>query len=653
MKKILALCLASCFSLAVFSSCKDHHEDPPVVDTTDTQQRKYNVEDAVLISCIGQADENGVYVVPDTIARIGEGAFAGDKTLKEVVIGSHVKSIGSGAFQSCTSLKKVTIEEGVESLGSHAFYSCSALEEVVLPSSIERIEEKTFYGCTSLETLSLGFITAIADSAFSYCTSLDSITLSSALASIGPWAFSQCSKLEDINLEDCKNLVSIGDYAFTGCSRLASVSLPKGIQSVGTLAFYECSRLTDITIPDTLSDVGFSAFTHTPWYQESKADYLIVGDGVLIKCSVNPSFLDLSGRGIRYIGGGAFWNAEANGLSSEYGYKYASELKNIVIPDGVIGIGDSAFSGCIFLEEVSLPDTIEFIDSNAFNVYMDGYEAKLAVSVANCKNLQTIGSYAFYGCMGIKEIVLPESVESIGSYAFAQTAAFDSFMKKSKDAETEDERYLIVGNGILVAAYVADGQTGIHVPEGVRVIAGSAFCGWDSSLVPEEDADFSIPGRSKYNITNHVTELTLPSTLRVIGDSAFFRMACVKKIVLPDALDSIGVDAFAFCTALSDLSGGPSLRVIGDGAFRYCTSIKSFHFSENTKKIGSSVFYGCSALQSVYFPTTLTDIGADLFSEECTALSVIWVSEDARARVYALFGNAPVDVKISYYVEGE
>jgi hypothetical protein len=138
MKKLIALCLAALMSVSVLTSCDNSGvtETTSPVGTEENYPKSYQVKDGLLISCIGQADENGVYVIPETITAIAESAFAGDERIKEVVIGSHVKMIGSGAFQGCTSLEKVVIEEGVEQLGSYAFYDCTSLTDISgFPSS--------------------------------------------------------------------------------------------------------------------------------------------------------------------------------------------------------------------------------------------------------------------------------------------------------------------------------------------------------------------------------------------------------------------------------------------------------------------------------------------------------------------------------------
>lgn len=644
MKKIIALGLAACLAVTCFVSC----DDTPPVETTESYVKKYDVEDGVLNSCIGQADENGVYTVPDTITMIGESAFAGDETLKEIIIGPNVKAIGAGAFQYCTSLKKVTIAEGVESIGSFAFYACSSLEEISLPSTVERLEPYTFYVCEALESLSLQHIRYIDDYAMWYCVALEEVTLSAELTGIGSWAFSQCQKLETIDIENCEKLEAIGDYAFSGCVMLTSFTVPEGTRDIGKLAFYGCSRLTDVTIPGTVEMVDFAAFNYTPWYQEYSEDYLIVGDGVLIKCTVHPLYLDLSGKGIKYIGS-AFWNAELSGSASEYGYKYASELESVEIPEGVTAIGVSAFEGCYKLQTVTLPSTLERIEESAFYVYTDGYSSQTAVSLENCTRLEYVGNYAFYGCQGMDEIWLPDSVDYVGAYAFAVTGAYDGFLESVKDAE--DAQFFVVGDGVLITAYVPNGVTSVEIPEGIKIVGGAALCGWDTAYIPADDEELSISGRSKYNLSYKVQQLSLPSTVETICDSAFFRMTKIQEIVLPDSLKYIGASAFAYCENLSELTGGMNVEQVGDNAFSYCTSIGSFHFYPNTVKIGNGVFAGCSALVTVEFPEELAYPGEDMFTDGCTALREIYLAPEARPRIYTIVGSITQDVRVRYYID--
>ena len=82
MKKIAALCLTACMLLSAFVSCGPAEQTTETTTATeDTQEKSYLDENGMLRSCVGQADENGVYVVPENITMIAEGAFAGDTSL--------------------------------------------------------------------------------------------------------------------------------------------------------------------------------------------------------------------------------------------------------------------------------------------------------------------------------------------------------------------------------------------------------------------------------------------------------------------------------------------------------------------------------------------------------------------------------------------
>ncbi len=610
--------------------------------------KKYTVEGDMLISCIGQADENGKFVVPDEVTVIAENAFAGDSGLKEIVIGSNVKTIGSGAFQYCTSLETVTISEGVETIGSHAFTKCSSLKSVSLPSTVKALNEYAFSACDALESISLEHIRNVEDFAFIGCTALESVTFSSELESIGSWTFSQCTSLENIAFDGVTKLSEIGDYVFAGCAMLRSIEIPQNVRRIGVLAFYDCSRLSDITIPGSVETIDFGALNYTRWFQDRTDDYLIVGDGVLIKCTVHPSLIDLAGKGIKMISSTAFYNAAANDEAAAYGYKYAEILETIVIPEGVREIGKSAFAGCLSLKNVTLNKDIVRIDSNAFNLLVSSKVSPINIELKDCTKLEYIGSYAFQGCYGIEELNLPDSVTFVGEYAFESTKAHTNFMEKAAKATEEKDRYWIEGD-MLLLAYVADGQTAIHIPDGVKIIAGGAFCGWDSVYIPEDITTLPPAGLSKYNITNKVTELHLPEGLEVIDSMAFFRLACVESIDLPSTLRSIGENAFYFCTKLSEVTGGENLQKIGDYAFSYCESLTKFTVPESVTSLGANVFSGCSSLKTVYLPKTMEHPDSALFDESCTSLAQVYANKAVRPRVYFVLGPLQQSVNIDYY----
>ena len=650
MKKFLALCLCICMAIVCLTSCNNNttSKDTTSPNQSNKPDKSYTVDGTILMSCIGQADENGTFVIPDNITMIAESAFAGDADLKEVVIGSNVKTIGSAAFQYCTALETVTISENVETIGSHAFANCTSLQNVTLPSTVTVLNEYAFYNCESLESISLKHIRQIRESVFFSCTALESVEFSSELEKIGSWAFSQCNSLQSISFDSVTQLTEIDDYAFTGCSMLRSIEIPDGVRRIGILAFYECSRLSSVSIPASVESIDFGAFNYTRWYQDRKDDYLIVGDGVLIKCTVHPSELDLSGKGIKAIGSSAFYNAVAHDEAAVYGYKYADILENIVIPEGVREIAKSSFAGCIYLKNITLNHDLIRVDDGAFNLFVTSAVASAKVNLENCTQLEYIGSYAFQGCYGIENLALPDSVTHIGEYAFESTKAQSNFFDAAAKATEEKDRYWIIGD-ILLGAYVAEGQTAIHIPEGVKIIAGSALGGWDSAYTPDDTEGLSASGASKYHITNNVTELYLPEGVEIIGNMAFFRMACLKKVDLPSTLRVIGANAFYYCTELAKVTGGEGVTEIGDAAFCYCASLTKYEMPESVKSLGANVFAACSSLKTVSLPRNIENPGSSLFDETCTSLTQIYVDKSVRARIYYVLGSLTQSISVDYY----
>ena len=262
--------------------------------------------------------------------------------------------------------------------------------ELALPSYITKINQYAFYNCTGLTSITIpDSVTSIGKEAFYDCTGLTSVTIGNSVTSIGDYAFDGCDKLQDIYITDIAawcNISGLGKLMRNGSSNknlylnnelVTSLIIPDGVTTIPYYAFRYCTGLTSITIPDSVTSIGYEAFDGTVWYNNQ------------------PSGLVYAGK---------------------VAYKYKGTMPSdtsIVLKEGTLGIGDSAFSGCTGLTSITIPDSVTSIGSSAF----DGCTRLTSVTIPD--SVTSIGYDAFYGCTGLTSVTIGNRVTSIGDYAFS------------------------------------------------------------------------------------------------------------------------------------------------------------------------------------------------------------------------------------------
>lgn len=648
-KRIIAAFLLIAL-LLVAVSCENGNENTTATESTGKPQGQPVIEGTILKNAVGLSDENGLFTVPDGITLICEGCFAGDENIRSVVMPASVTAIGSSAFYGCTTLSSVTMTDSVTSIGSQAFMGCTSLEEIVLPPHIDKINSESFSYCTSLERIDIPEGVKLIDSAaFAGCTMLDTVVFPKSLTSIGTAAFSGCKLLDRLKGFEESSITSIGSGAFSECTSIRKIKIPGTVTTIESQAFNACTGLSEVEIPDSVTSIGAFAFTSTPWYKENTEKFLVVGDGVLIRCTLNPNSLeepgtlDLNGLGIKSIGNTCFVDAYDLGYDTSEGYKYCAYIRNVIIPEGVTTIGAYAFFGCINIENLTLPSTLETIGTAAFYGSVSNYYSYLSTSFENCKNLKSIGGNAFYGCSGIKEVVIPDNCKYIGDSAFTETEAFYRFVEESQELG-KGNQYKMVGDHILLWVYVAKGEKTVTVPEGTKYVAGGACVGWDSAVVyddPENNPMLSEAIKVKYRVTNNVEQLIIPDGVEYIGEYAFATMKSIQSVVIPDSVKTIASGAFTFCSHLNSVTLGKNVEEIGGYAFSY-TTIPDIKFPESLKTIGSSAFISCTRLTYLEFPSGIVSVGSTLVDKDCIAMTAIYIPEKFRPVIMSIadFSNS-------------
>ena len=256
---------------------------------------------------------------------------------------------------------------------------------------------------------------------------------------------------------------------------------------------------------------------------------------------------------------------------SSYAFGNCYALTSISIPSSVQSIGTYAFGYCA-MTSISIPSSVQSIDKYAFgdchnlsnikvdsgNKYYDSRDACNAIIetsnntlISGCKNttipnsVKSIGSYAFYGCAGLTSINIPSSVTSIGSYAFISCS----------------------------------GLTSITIPSSVISIGSDAFYGCEG-----------------------LTSITIPSSVTSISYCAFYNCSSLTSINIPSSVTSIDNGAFSYCSSLTSITIPSSVTSIGSGAFDYCYSLTNVKVERATPVTVSSSTFSNRANATLYVP---------------------------------------------------
>ena len=562
-------------------------------------------------------------LIPTSVTYIAGLAFQSCSALERVTILSGISAIGDGTFAYCTSLSSITFPSSLNRIGNFAFQYCEMLAGVELPESLTYIGNKAFDGCTGLTSLTIPTgVTSIGESAFSGCTSLTSLVLPAGITSVNDSLFAGCTGLTDLMIP--AGVTSIGDSAFSGCTDLTSLTIPGSVTSIGDSAFSGCTDLTSLTIPGSVTSIGDSAFSGCTDLTSLTIPGSVtsIGYDAFKNCSGLQTAGPVGGNYNIKLG----WT-ESIPSRAFYGDKV---LTSVVVPVGIVDVGEEAFWYCTGLQSVTLPTGLQIIEEDAFG------NCNSLTGVTLPLGLISLGAYAFGSCSALKSITIPEGVTSIGESAFSGCDSLQSAGLPS--TLTNIGEYAFSGTAL----------TSISVPSAVTNIGCGAFSGCSSLKSVSLPSNLTRIEDSVFNYCEALKDITLPSNLKSIGSSAFYHCVGLTAVTIPSKVEDIESEAFSWCTGLTSITVPSSVTTIEDSAFYCCYGLASVTLPSGVTSIGDRAFGSCTALTGITLPSSLTSIGEGAFSD-CSALTDITIPANVTSigdeAFYGCLSLERIDVK--------
>ena len=337
------------------------------------------------------------------------------------------------------------------------------------------------------------------------------------------------------------------------------------------------------------------------------------------------------------------WNTQANGSGTPFAADTAVTEHMTVYAQWKFGFPSvAAFETWLAVQPANTAD--------------DPYEVALNIDESDIVNLRTtlyanstkyvdidlsgstitsIGDSAFYNCTNLTGIIIPNSVTSIGRFAFRGSSLTEITIPNSVTVIAANAfvactslKSVIIGNGVTSigddAFSYCTSLASVTIPDSVTAIGRDAFK--NTPWLNNQPDGVVYAGKVAYTYKGTMlanTSIQLLDGTKGIADGAFERCTNLTSIIIPDSVTSIGIHAYAGCTSLSSVTIGNSVTSIGLWAFAG-TSLTSVIIPNGVTSIETGVFYDCTSLTSITIPNSVTSIRVAAF-DSCSSLSSVTI----------------------------
>ena len=484
-----------------------------VAQAVGVEPNPYVIKDGELMSNNGNlllVDENGTLTLPDSVTKIGEGAFANVEGLKTIIIPGTVKIIGEGAFSNNETLEKVIIEEGVEKIEDSAFSSCKNLREIILPESI----------------------TNMGAYIFTLCKNLENAEIPSKVENLGEMIFSG-SGLKSIKLRGDK-VKRIEREAFYGC-KIREISITKNIEYINTNAFNACTELENINVDKEnknyiynngilmSSDESSVLFVSSKFYAKNSTfeipngveDFTcsIVNFENITKLIIPASTKNLNAR---------YLPANINDVEISENNENLKIVENCIYTKTSPEILIYCYSKA---SEISLYEPAENIKEYAFR------GATNATKITLNNETKNIANQVFSDNTKLQEVSIGEKASDINPYVALWRYGIKVTIDKNNPNYIVQDNILYNKNmdRLITVFYLIEGK--FNVADNVKTIGNNAFYG-QYKMVEINFNKIENLSDNCLAACSSLKSIEIPSTIKSISSKAFSSTATISRIII-------------------------------------------------------------------------------------------------------------------------
>ena len=418
-------------------------------------------------------------------------------------------------------------------------------------------------------------------------------------------------------------VTNIGHFAFAYSDSLTEIVIPDSITSIGMGAFSGCIGLTEIVIPDSVTSMGKNVVDSC--------------SGLVIRC-----------EGTTSRGWNEYWNVHTTDTEIAYGqywytYHYCPVVwdcnNNDVAADGYIyedidGVRYALKGGAATV--VKQPNNIA-----------ETYIPETVTYKGTTYAVTSISKKAFYNCSNLTKIVIPDSVKSVGLYAFAYCDNLTIYCEAESKPNGWNNSWNISSRPVVWGYEIegeedtddkensSDSNTSESEEKGTEGLVYYKIDDTSVAVIGYEGTETEIVIASTYEglpvveVANgafayleKLTKIVIPNSVKRIGGSAFVDCDGLTEIIIPDSVTSIGSLAFQYCDNLTKIVIPKSMTSISESAFSWCTGLKEVVLHDDVTEIAAGAFSYCENLTEIVIPDSVTSIGSQAFIE-CSALKKI------------------------------